>query len=178
MPTAVPTYCDSPCPTSCEQGHYPGTAWTDDDTGCTVYCLNQPVNGQCLAGGSGCQSSCLEDCDSPCPTSCEYGFVEGAVWGNDDTGCIVFCLEEPSDGQCLAGGSGCESSCLAAPNPTAEPSTEPSQEPTVHPTGPSYAPTYAPTTSDLVEFEAEQVKLLALIAGLPFAINTIRRCGD
>mmetsp|Transcript_22097 Transcript_22097/g.61934 ORF Transcript_22097/g.61934 Transcript_22097/m.61934 type:complete len:351 (+) Transcript_22097:60-1112(+) len=102
------------------------------------------------------------NCSSPCPTSCSNdSYVPGRAWENDD-GCIVYCLEKPKDGQCLIGGSGCESSCIAdlssAPTlvPTAEPSEEPTQMPTAEPTGPSAAPTFSPTISDLVEFEASQ----------------------
>jgi hypothetical protein len=53
--------CTSPCPTSCAYGFSKGTAWTLN--GCTVYCQDQPMNGQCAVGGSGCTSSC-----APAPT--------------------------------------------------------------------------------------------------------------
>eukprot|EP01040_Poterioochromonas_malhamensis_P006612 gene6610-7120_t len=60
-PTNTPTTedvssdCSSNCPTSCPAG-YGGTAWTLQ--GCIVYCTDQPTNGQCAPGGSGCTSSC------------------------------------------------------------------------------------------------------------------------
>lgn len=56
--TTNPFSCsDSPCPTSCPALHGPSESWTSM-TGCTVYCKDQPVNGQCASGGSGCTSSC------------------------------------------------------------------------------------------------------------------------
>jgi hypothetical protein len=46
--------CASSCPTHCSNGYT--ESWTLN--GCTVYCKDQPTNGQCLPGGSGCSSSC------------------------------------------------------------------------------------------------------------------------
>lgn len=95
------------------------------------------------------------NCTSPCPTSCPNDeYVPGSSWVNDE-GCVVYCLKKPKDGQCLIGGSGCDSSCLADLS-SAEPSEEPTLMPTAEPTGPSAAPTFSPTISDLVEFEASQ----------------------
>ncbi len=57
-PASAPTTNDcssSACPTSCPPG-YGGNSWVSN--GCTVYCTDQPTNGQCLSGGSGCTSSC------------------------------------------------------------------------------------------------------------------------
>ena len=47
---------DSPCPTNCPNGYTKGYTLN----GCTVYCENTPINGQCLPGGSGCDSSCRD----------------------------------------------------------------------------------------------------------------------
>mmetsp|Transcript_48101 Transcript_48101/g.95276 ORF Transcript_48101/g.95276 Transcript_48101/m.95276 type:complete len:418 (+) Transcript_48101:152-1405(+) len=47
--------CASACPTSCASG-YTGNSWTSQ--GCTVYCEDQPTNGQCAPQGSGCTNSC------------------------------------------------------------------------------------------------------------------------
>eukprot|EP01040_Poterioochromonas_malhamensis_P016291 gene16291-18457_t len=52
---AVSSDCSSNCPTSCPAG-YGGTYWALQ--GCIVYCTDQPTNGQCAPGGSGCTSSC------------------------------------------------------------------------------------------------------------------------
>ena len=81
-----------------------------------MYCTEQPVDGQCQVGGSGCTSSC-ESCEdlsagSPCSVSCPNGFVPGTEWFH--SGCPVYCMEQPVNGQCAPGGSGCTSSCVAA----------------------------------------------------------------
>jgi hypothetical protein len=45
---------DSSCPTNYPYGYSGGYTLN----GCNVYCKSQPLNGQCLPGGSGCDSSC------------------------------------------------------------------------------------------------------------------------
>jgi outer membrane protein assembly factor BamB len=56
-PTTLESHCDdSPCPTSCAIDG--ATYWTHGGYDCKVYCIDQPVNGQCKPGGSGCDSSC------------------------------------------------------------------------------------------------------------------------
>jgi hypothetical protein len=47
-----------------------------------------------------------------CPTSCPYGYSKKYV--NAYTGCTVYCMSEPVDGQCVFGGSSCTSSCRTA----------------------------------------------------------------
>lgn len=47
---------DTPCPTHCANGYT--SSYTN--SGCTVYCKDMPVGGQCLPGGSGCDSSCRD----------------------------------------------------------------------------------------------------------------------
>lgn len=54
--------------------------------------------------------SSLSCSDSPCPTSCPYGYSGGYSM----SGCDVYCKSQPSNGQCLPGGSGCDSSCRSA----------------------------------------------------------------
>jgi hypothetical protein len=61
--------CDSPCPTHCENGYTKGYTMG----GCTVYCKDQPTNGQCLPGGTGCSSSCR---------SISIGAIAGIVIGS------------------------------------------------------------------------------------------------
>jgi hypothetical protein len=56
-PTSAPSTCPSPCPTSCAVGHT--AAFINEDSGCVVYCVDAPANGQCQEGGSGCTSSCV-----------------------------------------------------------------------------------------------------------------------
>lgn len=48
--------------------------------------------------------------DSPCPTDCPYGYSGGY----ESSSCTVYCKSQPTDGQCLPGGSGCDSSCRTA----------------------------------------------------------------
>lgn len=97
---------DSPCPTSC-----PDTFLYDWNVGsCTFYCMEEPQNGECSVGGSGCTSSCFNCVDSPCPTSCPEGYSPSNQFTRND--CTVYCQTKPSGDQCYPGGSGCVSSCV------------------------------------------------------------------
>ena len=126
-PTAISTIsCESPCPTTCPAGYGPSSVYTQ--AGCDVFCTDKPMNGQCQVGGSGCSSSC-EPCQelTPCPTSCPYGYVPGTEWISSDpdfANCPIYCMEEPANGQCQLGGSGCTSSCYPAPAKTSSSSSK------------------------------------------------------
>lgn len=101
---------DSPCPTSCPNGYVPGTAHTMD--GCTVYCMAEPVNGQCQEGGSGCESSCYttvtkgvtKNATEPMKISPfkEVSFKSNVPNGSDT--CSSWC---PSDHWCSVNGVCC-----------------------------------------------------------------------
>jgi hypothetical protein len=107
LPTVSPTSCsDSPCPISCPD--YYLEYWDVGD--CRYYCVDEPENGECSIGGSGCTSSCYSCSDSPCPTSCPEGYEPSEGFVLDD--CTVYCLTKPFGGQCKPGGSGCTSSCV------------------------------------------------------------------
>jgi photosystem II stability/assembly factor-like uncharacterized protein len=60
-PTLAPTqeYCDqSACPTTCPNGYHALSKWSVEGLDCQVNCANEPSDGTCLPGGSGCKSSC------------------------------------------------------------------------------------------------------------------------
>jgi outer membrane protein assembly factor BamB len=79
-PTMAPTEyeCASSCPLSCPNGYVPDTAW--EKNGCTVFCMEEPVNGQCGVDGEGCTSSCYDNDDN---NTSDFGvLVRGLVIGS------------------------------------------------------------------------------------------------
>ena len=56
---------------------------------------------------------CPDACeDTPCPTSCPNGYTPSKQWEMD--GCVVYCMDRPTNGQCLPGGPGCMTSCVSS----------------------------------------------------------------
>lgn len=66
---------------------------------------------------------CPDPCEgTPCPTSCPNGYTPSEQWEND--GCVVYCMDRPTNGQCLPGGSGCTSSCVSSQSNTSSDESE------------------------------------------------------
>lgn len=70
---------DYACPTYCENGYEPNTVWVDD-SGCVVFCEDEPTDGDCQPGGSGCESSCKSSDDDDGVTSEELAGIVVGVW--------------------------------------------------------------------------------------------------
>jgi hypothetical protein len=53
--------------------------------------------------------------NSACPTSCPDGYYATVTYSVEGLDCAVNCENEPSPGDCLSGGGGCDSSCAMEP---------------------------------------------------------------